>query len=135
MSKVWVPQEPLKRDRITGEVVNKFNLADARQFGEIIFLVGWGEATRVMAPYPLFKFVYIQLMENYTDDDYILPVGNPAVEDIVISIIARKYGRYRLLWWDKETRDYKVVTIEIGRWMDEIDAHNGKRILGQTTPG
>lgn len=120
MSRVYIPQEPLKRDRITGEVVPKFDLSDVKTFGEIKCLLSWGEAQRVMAPAPLSRFLERELAD-YSDDDYILPVGNPSVYAIVASeVTLLNKGRFRILWWDKETRDYKVVTIDHGDLYERI---------------
>ena len=93
---VFVPQEVFyKNDK--GLMVPKFNIHAASEFGEIKILLPYGNIS--MAPQPMVVKLRHQL-KDYSDDDFVLPMGDPIAIGAAIAIAAEfNNGRVRLLKW------------------------------------
>jgi len=59
-------------------------------------------------------------LENFSDDDYILLIGDP-VAIALSSMVASEVndGRIQFLKWDKATGTYYIVKVEINRKVDD----------------
>lgn len=97
MPRVFVVNEPLKRDGASGEFARKYDLAPAREFGELVHMSvsgdpaeGWEEDMRRVAA-------------GYSDGDYLLPIGRPdmiAAAAAYVAVNARFSGfPIRVLRW------------------------------------
>jgi len=89
------------------------NITHAFDFGRVEVLLAPGVHV-VLSPGPVAKKMREKL-RDFTDDDYIVPIGDPAAIAMAASI-ASYYndGRYKLLKWDRETLRYYPVEIDIG---------------------
>lgn len=102
MSKVFVVQEVPGR-----------NITNAFDFGEVEVLLSPGVHV-VLSPGPLAR-VMRQKLVNYTDDDFIVPIGDPAGIAMAAAIASQvNNGKFKLLKWDRENERYYPVSIDVG---------------------
>lgn len=54
------------------------------------------------------------LLQSFTDEDYILSIGDPVLIGIA-QVLAARYngGRYKLLKWDRKQSLYYIVQVDI----------------------
>ncbi len=99
--RVYLVQEPLRRAASTGSPVPLFDLAPAREFGEIVTCLDWSDTKGEFDPGFLMDKLYEQLAD-YSDIDFILPAGN-TVAIAMASMIAAEMnnGRVKFLLWQK----------------------------------
>lgn len=101
---VFIPQEPMKRDFETGEFRAMYDLTPARNFGDLETLFPSG-------PIPLDTDFVIEVMmqklRNYTDNDYIMCIGDPTLISIA-TVCAAKINNFKvsLLRYSKKERFY-----------------------------
>ena len=88
----------------------KINITGALEYGDFKFLLP--ELSQLMwSPGPLI-FQLRKLLKNYTPDDYLLLVGDPAIIGVACSIVSDiTNGKYKLIKWDRQER--KSYPIEI----------------------
>lgn len=106
----------MMRDRQTGALVPKFDLSEAALFGELTYLLGerarpWhGDPDRRLVINPAVLDEIQTAIGGFTDDDFLLLVGNP----ILIGIATRcaweaNAGRIKFLQWHGHDQRYMVV--------------------------
>jgi hypothetical protein len=112
MSIVYVVTEPTHV--INGVPVSSVNLTPAAEFGSIEILLPNNQA--------LFNNVQTvrtlrEKLKNFTDDDFILPVGDPVLMCLVAQVASGiNGGRVTYLKWDKRIRRYFSIKIDaLGR--------------------
>jgi len=90
----------------------KFNIIGAQKYGQIVTLLP--EISQIiLSPGPLI-FKLRKLLRNYTDKDYLLLTGDPAIIGVACSIVAEKTnGKYNLLKWDRQEHTYYPVQINL----------------------
>ena len=90
----------------------KFNIMGARQFGELKFLLP--ELSQIIfSPGPV-VFKLRKLLKDFSTDDYLLLTGDPAIIGVACSIVSDiTNGKYRLLKWDKQERQYYPIEINL----------------------
>ena len=112
MSKVFIPQEPVHRDWKTGEITPKFDLTPALQYGEAVVMLPSGNV--MLSVQPMVNTMTTHL-SKYSDDDWILCVGDPIAIGLATAIAAKhNRGRFNMLKWDRKLRKYielKGITI------------------------
>lgn len=103
---VYVTQEA----KINGRTMN---FGPALKFGEVKFLSGeWVQLQ--FNPAPTIAELRTKLKNYDPEKDWILPVGDPALMGVAIALAAKfGNGKVRLLKWDRATRDYLPLTMEI----------------------
>jgi hypothetical protein len=105
---VYVVQE------IAGTRVNspKINITGALEYGDFKFLLP--ELSQLMwSPGPLI-FQLRKLLKDYTPDDYLLLVGDPAIIGVACSIVSDiTNGKYKLIKWDRQERKYYPIEINL----------------------
>jgi hypothetical protein len=107
---VWVTNEPFERTE-GGGMRSKFNLAPAAEFGELQVLIPAGHS--LLSSVPTVRVIKEKL-SDFTDDDYLLPVGDPAAMMIAGAIAAAvNSGRMKVLKWDRMSGRYIVIQIDI----------------------
>jgi hypothetical protein len=109
MSRVFVVQCQMRWD---GEkLVPKFDLGPAQEFGELVFLLS-PSAAPFNSP-PIVEELSGKLA-GYTDDDYLLLVGNPCLIGMVVALAAdANDGRVKMLQWSGRDQRYRVVEAEM----------------------
>jgi len=90
----------------------KINIVGAAEYGEIKFLLP--ELSQIMwSPGPLI-YKLRSLLKNYTPNDYLLLVGDPAIIGVACSIVSDiTNGKYKLIKWDKQERRYYPIEINL----------------------
>ena len=83
----------------------KINIMGASKYGEFKFLLP--ELSQIIfSPGPLI-YKLRTLLKNFTTDDYLLLTGDPAIIGVACSIVSdMTNGKYNLLKWDKQERQY-----------------------------
>lgn len=96
---------------IAGETRKAMDLSPAAKFGELNILMPQSQS--LLAPVPTIRTLKEKL-RNFTDDDYILPVGDPALISTVAMVAAQQNGgRVKFLKWDRHAADYLVIPIDL----------------------
>ena len=107
---VYAVQSP--RQRIGNDIVPKYDLSPAQSFGEIVELLS--PTAKPFNPAPLIEELYIKL-QNFSDTDYIICIGNPILIALAVSIAADvNNGRVRLLQWHGHKGEYTPVEVDMG---------------------
>ena len=90
----------------------KINIMSASKHGEFKFLLP--EFSQIIfSPGPLI-FKLRNLLKNYTVKDYLLLTGDPAIIGVACSIVSdMTNGKYNLLKWDKQERQYYPIEINL----------------------
>jgi len=90
----------------------KINIIGARQYGEFKFLLP-EFSQMIFSPGPLI-FKLRKELANYTQKDYLLLTGDPAIIGVACSIVSDiTNGKYNLLKWDKQERKYYSIAIDL----------------------
>jgi hypothetical protein len=114
MPRVFVVQEPLKKTN--GIVVPRINYQTLTPYGEVRFLFQWGElkdddALENTAPL-IWKLR--AALHSFSDEDYIVPLGNPALIAMAVAIAAEcNNGTVNILDWIRDESRYRVVTMDL----------------------
>ena len=67
----------------------------------------------IFSPGPLI-YKLRSLLKNFTQDDYLLLTGDPAIIGVACSIVSdMTNGKYNLLKWDKQERQYYPIKINL----------------------
>ena len=102
MTKVFVVSE-------TG----KHNIAGALDYGEIEVVLPPSQAQVIFSSAPTVSRIK-RVLEGFTDEDYLLFIGDPTAIAIMATVAAAKnHGRYKCLKWDKQERRYLPIQIDI----------------------
>lgn len=103
---VYVVQQHLRRDPLTGEWRPVHDLAPARRHGQVEVLLSptalpFGDASSIVAE------LHRKLAGFDADRDWLLPMGNPALIGYAMAIAAaHSGGRVRSLVWSARQQDY-----------------------------
>lgn len=111
MSKVYVTQEVMVRDS-DGELRRKFDLSKAEEkYGEVRVLIPHGQS--LVSSVPVVRQLNEQL-RDFTEDDYLLPLGDPAIMAAAAAIAARNTnGKLNVLKWDRRQGTYLNVQLDL----------------------
>lgn len=106
---VYVVTDPMQYK--DGKPSAQFDIRPAAEYGNIVILIPQTE-------HPHVTEAVVRLLNerlaDYTDDDYILPVGNPALIATTVAIASDiNGGVYNLLMWDKIDRKYDPLRVNI----------------------
>ena len=90
----------------------KINIMGASKYGEFKFLLP--EFSQIIfSPGPLI-FKLRKALRDYTEEDYLLLTGDPAIIGVACSIVSDiTNGKYQLLKWDKQERKYYPIKINL----------------------
>ena len=110
MSKVFVVQEPMKKDR-SGNFVPMMDFRQATQYGELNVLLPPGRVA--LSPAPMIRKLNDGL-SDFSDEDYLIAAGDPSAIAAAGAIAARNNrGKFKLLKWDKQMNTYIKVDVDI----------------------
>jgi hypothetical protein len=108
MPKVYCVTEPITYK--DGRPEPLFDVSPAAQYGEIVFLAKHN--VNMFASVPMVRYFREQL-KDFSDEDCILPVGDPVTIAAVAAIAADiNEGKFKILKWDKKQRQYFVIEID-----------------------
>ena len=90
----------------------KINIMGASTYGEFKFLLP--EFSQIIfSPGPLI-FKLRKSLKDYRPEDYFLLTGDPAIIGVACSIVSdMTNGKYNLLKWDKQERQYYPIEINL----------------------
>ena len=90
----------------------KINIMGAAKYGKFEFLLP--EFSQIIfSPGPLI-FKLRKALKDFTTEDYLLLTGDPAIIGVACSIVSdMTNGRYSLLKWDKQERQYYPIEINL----------------------
>ena len=90
----------------------KFNIMGAQKYGKLeILLPEFSQI--ILSPGPLI-FKLRKLLKDYTEKDYLLLTGDPAIIGVACSIAADiTGGKYNLLKWDRQEQTYYPIEINL----------------------
>jgi len=90
----------------------KINIMGASHYGEFKFLLP-EFSQMIFSPGPLI-YKLRQGLKKFTDKDYLLLTGDPAIIGVACSIVSDiTNGKYNLLKWDKQERKYYPIKINL----------------------
>jgi len=96
----------------TSEGTPRINILGAREYGEFVFCLP-EKSQIIFSPGPLI-FKLRSLLKNYTQRDFLLLTGDPAIIGVACSIVSDiTNGKYKLLKWDKQERKYYTIAINL----------------------
>ena len=107
-SKVYIIQEIPG----TKEGRPKINIMGAKEYGEFVFLLP--ELSQIIfSPGPII-FKLKKLLKDYSDKDYLLLTGDPAIIGVACSVASDiTGGKYNVLKWDKQEKKYYPIHINL----------------------
>ena len=107
-SKVYVIQElPGTRSGTP-----KFNIMGASRYGDIVTLLPENSQI-IMSPGPLI-FKLRKLLKNFTEKDYLLLTGDPAIIGVACSIVSDiTNGKFSFLKWDRQEKMYYPIKVNL----------------------
>ena len=109
MSRVFVSHEPHRIE--AGQVKSLFDLTPAAEYGDIEGVMPAGSS--LLSTVPMVRTMRDRLA-NFSDDDYLLPVGDPSAIMAAGGIASEmKNGRGKILRWDRATRRYIVIQFDV----------------------
>lgn len=90
----------------------KFNIMGAQKYGKLKVLLP-EHSQIILSPGPL-VFKLRKLLDKYTENDYLLLTGDPAIIGVACSIVADKTrGKFNLLKWDRQEKMYYPIEINL----------------------
>ena len=90
----------------------KFNIMGAQKYGKLQVLLP-EHSQIILSPGPLI-FKLRKLLDKYSEQDYLLLTGDPAIIGVACSIVADKTsGKFKLLKWDRQEKMYYPIEINI----------------------
>ena len=100
MAKVYIPQ------------VMDYNVRSAEKFGELTVMLP-DNKQMILASGPL-TFKLQQELKDFSDDDYLLLIGDPAIIAVCGAIAAKNNGgRFKGLKWDRNEKRYYDLEIDL----------------------
>lgn len=111
MPRVFIPQEPTRKNPVTKEPELFMNFAPASEYGDIVVCLPPGRVS--LSTQPAVHRLN-QVMSDFSDEDYLVAVGDPSLIAIATAVAAAKNrGRFNLLKWDNINRVYIKVSVDI----------------------
>ena len=100
MAKVYIPQ------------VMDYNVRSAEKFGELTVMLP-DNKQMILASGPL-TFKLKQELKDFSDEDYLLLIGDPAIIAVCGGIAAKNNGgRFKVLKWDRNEKRYYDLEIDL----------------------
>ena len=110
-SRVFVIQE-IAGTKAGNPKINIMGASTYSSSGKFIFLLP-EFSQMIFSPGPL-VYKLRQGLKDYTFDDYLLLTGDPAIIGVACSIVSDiTNGKYKLLKWDKQEREYYPIEINL----------------------
>jgi len=108
---VYVVQERKKFNTITRELEPVVDITAAAEYGDMVEL--FTTKQHALLPGPIVTSLK-NTLRNFSDDDYLLPIGNPVLIGIATAMAARQnMGRVKILYWDRDLGRYIVLNYQL----------------------
>lgn len=113
--RVFIVQEQFMRDPATNALVSKFDFSEAKNFGNLIFLLD--SNTHPFSPGQVLGELADKL-HDYSDRDYLILTGNPVLIGWTVAIAARvNHGRVKCLQWNGRRRCYLEIKGQVYQYL------------------
>jgi len=110
---VFAVQEPRSFDRESGIWKPRVNIYTAEPFGEVQTLIPHDHVHAALVTQPTLHKMR-RLLRDFSDEDYLLPVGDPVLIALAAMTAARENrGKVRFLRWSRERKEYDVVEASV----------------------
>ncbi|HBP66249.1 MAG TPA: hypothetical protein DD730_18815 [Desulfosporosinus sp.] len=94
---------------------DRFVFTNAEKFGTIVYLQGFYQIEDEGQAEAAADHMAAKLEDFNSEIDYLLLVGDPILISIASALISHTTeGIYSVLKWDRQTRSYKAILIDIG---------------------
>lgn len=124
LPKVFVVNQPLRRDPATDELKPTHNLRPAKAFGLLVHLTEPGSeiADGAAAVEQMLEELY-----DFSAADFLLPIGDPVLIGVAVAIAAwASGGPVTLLKWNRQggrngvKPGYHPYTVDLGRFVNPV---------------
>ena len=116
MSRVFIPQQPLRWSEKKEALVPKFPMEPAERFGKLVYLTGPRAAPWTHSAIEQIK-VRLREMQYNPHLDYVLLLGNPGLIGAAMVFAAREAlqveAPVRVQQWNGRQRDYIIVEMDL----------------------
>lgn len=107
MGHVYVVQHHLRYDPEKGELSPRYDLTPAEAFGKLRFIL---DAKTTLQRPELVVAKMDLILKSFTDNDYLLPIGNPVMIGWAMALAAaHNEGRVAVLVWSNRDQRYSVT--------------------------
>lgn len=107
--RVYVCQRPGRK--VQGVWVDAFDMSSAERFGELTFLIGYGNPP--VDPVATVR-VLRRALSAYRSTDFLLPVGDPTLIASACGIASLMTGGFiSVLRWDRRAQEYHPVRLNL----------------------
>ena len=111
MSRVFVVQSSMRRSVRSGDLVPKFDLSPAEEYGELFELLS--PSARPFESDHVISQLHDGLA-TYCSDDYLLLIGNPCLIGFAVAIASDvNDGHVKALQWNGKERRYITVSADL----------------------
>jgi len=111
MAVVYVVQKQMKVDPNSGDMISRFDLTQAEEFGKIEFLLS--PSARPYGVGGIITELYEKL-DTFSDNDHLLLVGNQCLVGLAMSVAAdMNDGRVNILQWSGRDQAYVEIKADI----------------------
>ena len=118
--RVFVANEPLRKEYGTGRWIRYLDLKPAESFGDLVFLLDGRPDPDAKSMIPALR----KKLNSLTPQDYLVLAGSPALVAWTVVVAFEVCPQVRLLDWDKAARKYNVLPLNIPKGV----AHDPNRI-------
>jgi hypothetical protein len=106
--RVFIPQVVSKYDHAKEKMAPTYDFSPAAAFGQLVTILD--DDVNVMMLARLMPTIR-EALDDFSDDDFLLAVGDPAVIAACAGLILRRRRTMKLLKWDRKLRIY--INMEI----------------------
>lgn len=104
MAYVYAVHNPMRFDPESMELVPRYDLTPASQWGELRYILG--PRTNLNRPAEVIAKMDL-ILESFRNEDFLLPIGNPALIGWAVAIAAaHNSGNVQLLVWSGRDQAY-----------------------------
>lgn len=107
-SKVFIPQIVTRFDHVSGKKIPAFDFSAAAQFGQLEAILDENDDTLFLAR---ITQKIRKSLEGYSENDFLLAVGDPSVIAVCAGIIFRRRTKMKMLKWDRKMQTYLCLEL------------------------
>jgi hypothetical protein len=111
-SKVYVINEPLKKDAATGAMAKWLPMESAAAFGEVVEVLPPGSPPAALDGYVA---ILRERLKDFREDDYLVLVGDQSLLVAAAAIVGwSDAGKLRVLKWSRNANAYEPLLLNFG---------------------
>ncbi len=110
-ARVYIVQRPARRDRATGEWIDKYDMTAAEKHGRLVQLLQHTNVARDMDQ-ALARLEH--RLSDWLPGDHLLAAGDPVAIALAVLVASRYCGRHlSLLKWDRIDQQYYAYRVPV----------------------